>query len=108
MTMPVDQRFRLLTLEVQLPAALLLLANDELFKKESRLSHSGNGMALYEVRILVSKCQHAAGLAADDGISPLHVGMELSNIEGGVGSGIFRQPLRNHWTPAALTLRQFH
>src|SRR5215204_3486267 len=104
---PMDERLCALPLEIQLPAALTLFANDKLLKKEGSFCNGFHGAALEKIGIFVSKGQNAARFAPDDLIALLQVKMELSHIKSRICPGCFRQSLRNHRPPAALSLGKF-
>src|SRR5262245_64329 len=58
----------------------------------------------YQVRILVSECQDATWLAANNGVSVFDERVHRSNIELRVGPRFLSKALRNHRSPAASAL----
>src|SRR5437667_9226201 len=104
MTMPVNQRFRPLALELQFPPAGLFFLNDEFFKQERRPGYICHMVTLHEVRVFISESENAARLAAHDRVAVLHESMELPDIEIRILSRGFRESLRNHRPAAAPPL----
>src|SRR5215813_10430148 len=99
-----NQRFRFLLPELELPATGLLLLDDEFLQKERGFCDIQCVMSLNEIGILVAECEDTTGLAADDGITILNEPIKLPDIEFCIFAGFFRQTFRNHRSTATFSL----
>ncbi len=69
MAVSMNQRLRLLPLQLQFPPACLLFFDNEFLEKERSLGDILSMMAFDEIRVFVPESQNATRLAADNGIT---------------------------------------
>src|SRR5262245_44196616 len=96
MTMPMNEGFRLLPVELKFPSAGLLLPHDEFFEKERCICYVCRLRTFHEIRIFIPECQDAARFAADNRIAILDERMKLANVQRCVRAGLFCESFRNH------------
>src|SRR5262249_46761284 len=105
MTMPMNERFRLLSFKLKFPSSCLFFFNNE-FLEQKRCLRDVRGMTILdEVRIFVPECQDAAGFAAHYQIPVFDKIIKLPDIKVGIFPRRFRETFRNHRpaaTPALL------
>src|SRR5262245_13573013 len=104
MTVPMNQRLRLLSLELQFPSSCLFFFHYEFFKQKRCFCNIRCKRILDEIRIFVPESQDAARFAAHNHITVFDEIMKLPNVKVRIFARGFRETLRNHRPAATPTL----